>query len=317
MKPGVSDECPDVESRALSSLKTRRSRFGIHTFDRDSGLNVLLEDAGLPADEWAQAPRFVSVALTNRCDLACSYCYAPKDTSTHSPETVLAWAKELDASGCLGIGLGGGEPTLFRGFGDLVRKLASETALAVTFTTHAHRLTEDLAVKLRGSTNFIRVSVDGVGSTYERLRGQSFADLARRLGLVASICPFGLNTVVNEDTVGELDAVADLARRSGADELLLLPQVSTESQTGIDARTVERLRAWLDEPPAGLRIAISSRGAMPWMTLADPFPGEEPLEAHAHIDASGTLRSDAFSQCGVPIRGSVLAALSDLRRIAK
>jgi hypothetical protein len=62
-----------------SQLKVRTGPAGIHLFDRTTGLNVLMDEARLPSNLWAAAPRQVSVALTNACDLACPHCYAPKN----------------------------------------------------------------------------------------------------------------------------------------------------------------------------------------------------------------------------------------------
>jgi len=53
---------------------------------------------------------------------------------------------------------------------ELCQHVAKETALAVTFTTHAQRVDEALADRIRGNVHFVRVSMDGVGATYEMLR---------------------------------------------------------------------------------------------------------------------------------------------------
>ena len=131
--------------------KVRRSHAGLHFFRRIDGLNVLIERPATPLTSSSTAPRYVSVALTNLCDLACSYCYAPKYRAALDPHTLLGWLRELDEHGCLGVGFGGGEPTLHPAFAAICRAAATETRLAVTFTTHAHRLTERLVDALRGS----------------------------------------------------------------------------------------------------------------------------------------------------------------------
>ena len=64
---------------------------------------------------------------------------------------------------------------------------AQKTGLAISLTTHAHRLTEKLATVLAGNVHFIRVSMDGVGATYERLRGRSFDSLRRKLKIVRTL----------------------------------------------------------------------------------------------------------------------------------
>ena len=60
-------------------------------FNRKTGLNVLFDEVHVPRAQWARAPRQISVALTNTCDLACPFCYAPKHHAVLEPETVIRW----------------------------------------------------------------------------------------------------------------------------------------------------------------------------------------------------------------------------------
>lgn len=65
-----------------SRMKMRAGPSGLHFFDRRTGWNVLVDEVRIPPSQWAGAPRQISVALTNACDLSCSYCYAPKTAAT-------------------------------------------------------------------------------------------------------------------------------------------------------------------------------------------------------------------------------------------
>jgi hypothetical protein len=51
--------------------KVRLSEAGVHLFDRVTGLNVLLDEVTVPAAQFSRAPRYLSVALTNVCELRC------------------------------------------------------------------------------------------------------------------------------------------------------------------------------------------------------------------------------------------------------
>src|ERR1700735_4648475 len=106
--------------------KQRCSTAGVHLFERTTGLNVLLDEVPVPAAYHSRAPRQVSIALTNRCDLACVHCYAPKSRDELRFKTIPRWLTELDADGTLGIGFGGGEPTLYSEFARLCQHAASE-----------------------------------------------------------------------------------------------------------------------------------------------------------------------------------------------
>lgn len=303
-----------VPPLARSGAKVRAGPSGIHMFDRLTGLNVLLDEVRVPLDLWAAAPRQVSVALTNVCDLACPYCYAPKNPATLDVQLVVSWLHELDANGCLGVGFGGGEPTLYPYFAELCRHVAHKTRLAVTFTTHAHRLDDALIASLAGSVHFVRVSIDGVGATYEALRGRPFAALCRRLEVVRTLAAFGINFVVNSSTLPDLDAAIELATQVGATEFLLLPEHSARGRSGIDDATVRALRRWVTLYRGKVPLTVSEDGAQ-GLPTSDPCPGEIGLRAYAHIDASGVLKRSSYDRDGVAIAADgVMRALKMLRR---
>lgn len=262
---------------------------------------------------WSIAPRQVSIALTNVCDLHCAYCYAPKLKASLRTEQVLGWLRELDTEGCLGVGFGGGEPTLHPDFVDICRRAAQETQLAVTFTTHGHRFTPQMVGRLRGSVHFVRISVDGVDRTYEEQRGKPFASLLRAMESIATLSSFGINVVVNERTVAELDAVAELAHTFGANELLLLPQQQTNVVASIDGAANLALRDWVSKYRGTVRLAVSEAGAS-GLPTCDPLPDERGLQAYAHIDASGMLRASSYSTVGTKIGAeSVISTLKRLK----
>src|SRR5438552_5785398 len=124
---------PNKPAYSRSPFKIRHDQSGVHLFNRRSGWNILLDEICPPHLKWATAPRQVSIALTNACDLNCSYCFAPKARSALDFDQIVSWAHELDANGTLGVGFGGGEPTLYPRFAELCAHVAEHTAMAVTF----------------------------------------------------------------------------------------------------------------------------------------------------------------------------------------
>lgn len=296
-------------------MRIRLGPDGVHLFDRQSGLNLLLDDLTAPEHAWSTAPRQVSIALTNACDLACSYCYAPKHRAVLPLDRLLRWMDELDQAGALGLGFGGGEPTLYKHLPDVCAYAAESTELAVTMTTHGHRWNADLVSRLRGAVNFVRVSVDGVGNTYERLRGRSFAQLRVALDTIAADFQWGMNTVINQDTVRELDAIAALAAEHGASQLLLLPEQPTAGSPGLEQATLCELESWILAYAGPVALATSADAAL-GVPIADALPGEEGLRSYAHIDASGTARTSSYTPNGVQIgEDGVMAALKWLAQL--
>ena len=284
-------------NRTSCGFKIRSSSSGIHFFDRDTGVNILLDEAQVPQDSWSLAPRYVSVALTNACELSCPYCYAPKRPATLHVERLKEWLVELDVNGCLGVGFGGGEPTLYRRFAEVCRFAAQETGLAVTFTTHGHNLNEPLLKVLSGNVHFVRVSMDGVGATYETLRGRPFQVFLQQLQLVRRLAPFGINCVVNNQTLPDLDSAAKLAGDLGAAEFLLLPEQPVNGIGGIGDVTLNRLRDWIDHYRGAVPLTISETGAE-GIDVVNPLYKESGLRGFAHIDAWGTLKRSSYARKG-------------------
>lgn len=298
-------------------MRIRLCPSGVEFFDRSTGLNILFDEVSVPRSAWAMAPRHVSIALTNACDLSCPYCYAPKTRASLDFERVCSWLKELDANGCLSVGFGGGEPSLYRNFARLCHYAADNTGLAITFTTHAHRLNDSLLADLSGSVHFVRVSMDGLGSTYESLRGRPFQTLCTILGSLRALAPFGINYVVNALTLPDLDAALMLAADLGASEFLLLPEEPNGTTGGIDKATSLALLHWASSYHGSVRLSISEPRAEGF-PICDVYPSESALAKYVHIDASGTLKRTSYDRQGARIGDSgVLKALRILIAEAK
>jgi MoaA/NifB/PqqE/SkfB family radical SAM enzyme len=297
----------------IPATKVRLGSSGIHIFSRSDGTNVLVDEIIPPKSSWAKAPRQVSIAVTNSCDLSCSYCFAPKTRAKLEYDRLVSWLHELDKNGTVGVGFGGGEPTLYRRFEELCRYASDNTGLAITFTTHGHHLSDELLAQLKENVHYIRVSMDGIGTTYERLRQRSFKSLANRLNAIKEISAFGINYVVNSDTLPEIEEAAQFAETIGASEFLLLPEQPTKKREGISKLNTSILRNWVESYSGNIRLSVSESGAE-GLPSCNPFKNETALEAYAHIDADGVLKKSSYCTKGIPINdGSILTALSQLK----
>lgn len=187
-------------------------------FDRRSGRNVLLRGEETAACIQS-APRVVQMALTNACNKSCGFCYRPTEArSGWTFDSALRFAKYLDTWGVLELAIGGGEPTLFPRFAELVRRTWTETRLAVNFTTNGTRLTDELLAALRGNVGQIQLSVyddEDVDGAIARL--------------VAHDMRFGLNYLVTPARLRTLDV--DILRWAdqGVRDVLLLSYKGAEA----------------------------------------------------------------------------------------
>jgi hypothetical protein len=119
--------------------------------------------------------------------------------------------------------------------------------LALSVTSHGHQWNSALIEALGGSLQFVRLSMDGVGSTYERLRGRPFAVFETKLRSIASHYPVGINFVVNADTLPDLDAAADFAFAHDAREFLLLPEVGADGLPRLTRDQESQLNQWIED----------------------------------------------------------------------
>jgi MoaA/NifB/PqqE/SkfB family radical SAM enzyme len=301
-----------IQNNVTSHLKVRAGAAGLHLFNRNTGINLLVEEIKLPSSKWSSAPRQVSIALTNACDLDCYHCYAPKKPAVLDFDRLKGWLIELDVNGCIGVGFGGGEPTLYPYFAELCAYTTENTGLAVTMTTHGHHLSDQLLQDLSGNVNFVRVSMDGVVSTYESLRGRSFTNLIQRIEALSKIVPFGINFVVNSNTIEDLDRAIELSVKLGCAEFLLLPEEPTLQTKGIDRDTLSRLQEWVARYRESIPLAVSEVRSDGFPTC-NPLTGETGLSSFAHIDASGTLKRTSYDTSGIQIlENGVMSALYKL-----
>ncbi len=117
----------------------------------------------------------LNLVLTNRCDLACWYCffYAKRSGYVYEPTLeqiveMVRTAKNMKPIGANAVQLTGGEPTLRDDLIEIIRAIKAEGIDHVQLNTNGIRLARDpdLALKVReAGVNTIYLSFDGVDET--------------------------------------------------------------------------------------------------------------------------------------------------------
>lgn len=285
---------------SVGNHKFRYTTDGIYYFNRSTGLNILFDELTCKPEIISKAPRQVSIALTNICDLNCHHCYAPKSSHSLNNSLLTNWLMELDANGCTGVSFGGGEPTLYPDLISICNFVTRSTSMAVTLTTHGHNINKELVQDLRSNVNFIRISMDGIYETYESYRHRAFSELLDSIKMVSSAIPFGINYLVNRNTIDEIDEAIAIAEDLHCSEFLLLPEVSVNGAGGIDSQTKNGLMKWINSYKGRIPLTVSkvSSSGLP---IADPFTSETGLLSYSHLDAKGFIKSSSFIDYGVKI----------------
>lgn len=287
-------------------MKIRIEERGIHYYDRVSGYHILLDEIQPPPESHSVAPSLVSIALTNICDLACSFCYAPKNKDSLEIAKVINWCKELDNLGTLEIAFGGGEPTLYPQLAELCHELWSNTSLGLSITTHGQHLTANLCSELSGNVSTVRVSIDSIDEYYSEIRGRSFSTVKNNIKTATGFMPVAVNTVVNSNTLPRLYELASMLKSLGIVDWLLLP----ETVNGVFTLSPElwlQLDHFINCHANDFQIGVTfeARKFLP----ESPFLFDtEPDNDYVHISADGYLRNSSYSKGGIDLNKTALSS---------
>jgi uncharacterized protein len=175
----------DVDAETFAMLDAARR-------DGDADLAGLLRRLGLDGDPYVDddppaAPpvRALSLAVAQKCNLGCSYCYAEQGSfggpSRSMPETLALQSVDLllgevEPGERVNLSFLGGEPLLnrpvIRAATERAARLAAERGVAITFsiTTNGTQLTADDARFFEEHGFAVTVSLDGIGATHDALR---------------------------------------------------------------------------------------------------------------------------------------------------
>lgn len=211
----------------------------------------MILDAELPQADGS--PRRIVIELTNICNLHCSYCLRDDEALYQTRarffpiellRRILREARE--AAGVSHVSFTGGEPTLHPRFGEILETVGAEGMRAgfVTNGWHFDRVWPALDAH-RAAVSVVSFSVDGASrEAHDRWRGEGSFDRVIRAVTRCRVgrIPFALKAVIRRDTVPQIQEIALLAARMGAQALHfshVLPTsgaVETESAMSLEER---------------------------------------------------------------------------------
>jgi radical SAM protein with 4Fe4S-binding SPASM domain len=164
--------------------------------------------------------REIDLNITNRCNLACEHCAfssTPNDKTELPVDVIAEIVHDARALGCREIHLTGGEPTLHRAF-DAVLATVLGSGMFVRLISNGTMSNASLARYRAMGLEHILISVDGLTSTHDRIRGRAGAyrtTMARVGEAVVAGYQVRLNAVAMRDNLEELMelfGVAETAR---------------------------------------------------------------------------------------------------------
>ncbi|HEU0031550.1 MAG TPA: radical SAM protein [Kofleriaceae bacterium] len=194
-------------------------------FDRVRGTNMLVAN-DTTKHLVRRSPRMLQVALTNACNKSCAFCYRPLEAKSRwTFDELVALARFCDDWGVLEIAFGGGEPTVFPRFPELLHAIWDQTGLCPSFTTNGLLLDADYLARIRGAYGQLQVSV------YDEEDTGAIVDL-----LVTERARFGLNYLVTPARVRSFEADVFAFADRGVRDFLFLSYKGDDPTLHLSAR---------------------------------------------------------------------------------
>jgi len=281
-------------------MKLRKEKAGYHYYDRDSGIHMLIEELLPPSDELSKTPRTVSISLTNSCNFHCSFCHIEKGIEFLPKQIVLNICKILDKHGTLDIAFGGGEPLLHKEIIEICKCIWYETGLGISVTTNGSLLSSLLISEIKDFVGFIRVSFDTTDPLlFKSIRGVDIQKIQENLKLLQGEIPFGINAVINNQTIEHLDSLLRFAINVGCEEILLLPQFNGSSFC-LSSKQWTRFENWIIANKSMMSLRIMER-ARKMMQIPVLFNEDSYYQDYLYIDTNLVMKRNSFETKGVKL----------------
>ncbi len=227
----------------------------------DAGVKVLAPLVPFRGGHAASGPILGTVIVSYACNYRCGFCELPQRSIRRRKE---GW-REFDTEGwkgilrgfaalrTVGIGFTGGEPFLRKDCADLLEYSLS-LGMVTHVNTNAHLVDDALAARLVAmGLDSVNVSLDGAdAATHDRLRGHpgSFERVTERITALARARDKGatggrrmrvaVTSVLTPENADQVEALADLVERLGADSVGFIPMHAYRDGAELDGVAPER-----------------------------------------------------------------------------
>ncbi|HEY5945485.1 MAG TPA: radical SAM protein [Kofleriaceae bacterium] len=239
------------------------------------------------------------------CNLACEHCYTSSGPKVRGELPIELLRSAIDDAWTLGyrqLAVSGGEPLLYRDLQALLVH-AKARGMVTTVTTNGMLATEDRWAPISPLVDVLAVSIDGVESDHDRVRGQrgAFAKTVANLPTIrASGSSFGFIFTLTQYNVDSLEAIVTLAKMHGARSVQIHPltlEGRARHQMG-DARPDEvELFAALVEAQRlgdlhGIRVHVDALTLDQIAAYRDDLVPSRPITCITHVCPVLTIGAD-------------------------
>lgn len=243
-----------------------------------------------------KTPKKMDIAITNRCNLRCRYCYhfesaedAGKDLSL---EEWFRFFDELKRCAVMNLTLAGGEPFIREDLREFIDGIV-KNRMRFSILSNGTLITDEMAVYLKSTKrcDYVQVSIDGsVPMTHDACRGQG--SFVRAVNGIRALrrhgVPVAVRVTIHRKNVHDLEGVARLLL-----EDLGLPNFSTNSAShlGLCRKNAEQVQLTAEERTVAMEVLLK---------LTARYNGRISATAGPLAEARGWLEMEDASQRGIP-----------------
>lgn len=199
-----------------------------------------------------KTPRSVELAITNKCNLRCTYCshFTSAGDVNHDLPTDewLQFFEELNRCAVMNLTLEGGEPFCRKDLRELIKGIV-QNRMRFNFLSNGTLISDEMATFLAstGRCDSVQVSIDGsVPSTHDAFRGEGnfFRAIQGIKTLQKHNVPVSVRVTIHRQNVKDLEGVAELLL-----EEIGLPGFSTNSASfmGLCRQYAEQIQLTAEE----------------------------------------------------------------------
>jgi radical SAM protein with 4Fe4S-binding SPASM domain len=298
---------PEQAAHDTRRLFDRLVADGLLTDDVQRGAPVQPDQVTPPLD-------YITLALSNRCNLRCKHCFVSAGESRSNELQTDDWLdfiKQLPVFKLFDVVLTGGEALLHPGLWTIIDALNS-AGIAVSIFTNGLLVDEEFVERAKHALiNSVQISLDGVSAeTHEQLRGArgSFAKASRAIQLLSQAgIPVHIAVTVTQINYAEHHHFIEIGKQLGArsvnfSEIVLNGRAQIfADQLALTAEQIAQMRLY----HACKRV--TERGIQVGEGLRPPDYAWDPFHPQKNNGAKRQMCSAAKDCCDINSAGDVLA----------
>lgn len=270
----------------------RKEISGLHLYEKSNGLHVLFDEITCKEKDILNVgPRQLSIMLTKKCNLECSFCYAQKgntEINWRLIENILDASEKLSI---LDLTLGGGEPTLYSNFKNLVNIVDEKYQFGLSVTTNGTNI--ELFKDLKFKLSKVRVSLDSFERNLNTNMKQNLLELQNYQNI-------GINLLYSPNSHKWLEKTIDELKELNILDVLIIPEHSDGNfiLNDQDWKNLESIVFESKEKSIDIKITSDAEKYIKSPILDNAHKNEF---LFLHIDDDGNLKekSWSFSKCNL------------------